>query len=309
MRMKIKVRLFSPLIFFLLSVSIAHSLSGFSVKIVTQDNWQLNAVLSNPENEKDFFLLVHSQKGSHENYLPFMRLLEKKEYGYLALDLRGHGKSLVSPESSTSTYKNFDMEGSDNQYNKMVRDLEAAVNFLSELGVEKKRIVLMGAVLGANLVVKAAALHPEIGKVAVLSLTFNIYGVHSVNPLKALGERPLLLVSSSNNYRRYKEFQILHLATKLNCSGRNVTSVVRERGAGEELLTSAVMNKILTWVENPVLPETREYFPPDASEKRKERISIYDNFFEDEITEGDDENFLPFEDEGQIQDEDGDKYE
>ncbi|GEM_PF-839086 len=250
-----KQAVFSAIIFLFAANSFA--LKGKHVFITTDDNWTLHALYHNPysdSQEGDFFLLIHTQRKNLYEFSHFMRQIEKRGYGYLALDLRGHGKSLTAPNGSTTTYKTFRTGGIDNQYNKMTRDIDAAVKFLREHQIEEKRIILMGTILGANLAIKAAAINQNIGGVIALTPILNANDVRSVNPLRAYGKRPIFLISSARGKRQYKEFQLLNDIAKTRSGKENVTVSIQKRGVGAKLLNSYTIGQIFVWVKNFKLP-------------------------------------------------------
>ena len=237
----------------LLSCAIPAQSAEF-VTFKADDNWQIHAKYSNPQNDKPFFLLLHAQKRSHLDFKNIFYHLQKHKYGYLALDLRGHGESIYIVEETTKTYKSFKLSGADNQFNKMARDIEGAIKFLADKEIPKDRLIVMGSLLGANLAIKTAAIHQEIRGVITLSAVLNVNYVLSVNPLKAYGKRPILFVTGTDNKRQYKEFQLLKDLAKTVSGEENITTVIEKNGAGSKLLTYNAIRKILAWTKNPKLP-------------------------------------------------------
>ncbi|MEA3306732.1 MAG: alpha/beta hydrolase, partial [Elusimicrobiota bacterium] len=195
-----------------------------------------------------------AQKKSLSDFNNIFPYLRRNNYGYLALDLRGHGESIYNLKETTETYKSFSLSGADNQFNKMARDIEGAIKFLESEEIPKERLIVMGAILGANLAIKTAAIHQEVRGVVTLSAVLNVNDVLSVNPLKAYGERPLLCITGTDNKRQYKEFQLLTNIAKITAGEENVTTVIAKRGFGSKLLSYTAIKKILAWVENPKLP-------------------------------------------------------
>ncbi|MCG2724981.1 MAG: alpha/beta hydrolase [Elusimicrobia bacterium] len=240
-----------PLLLFSLAIS---AQSAEFVTFKADDDWQIHAKFSNPKNNKPFFLLLHAQKKNLSDFKNIFPHFHRNNYGYLALDLRGHGKSVYNIDETTETYKTFALAGADNQFNKMARDIEGAIKFLESEGISKDRLIAMGSLLGANLAIKTAAIHQEIKGVITLSAVLNVNDVLSVNPLKACGERPLLFITGTDNKRQYKEFQLLKDIAKMSSGEENITTIVVKTGLGSDLLTSNVIRKILAWIKNPKLP-------------------------------------------------------
>jgi pimeloyl-ACP methyl ester carboxylesterase len=223
--------------------------------LTADDGWKLNArYLRAPENAPTV-VLIHGQKKDLTEWKIWFDQLKRYGYGYLAMDLRGHGNSFLAPDGSTTSYKSFAVSGPNNEFNKMIRDVEAALAYLSTNSVTGDRIILAGSALGANLAVKAAAIHPEISMTAAFSPALNVNDVLSVNPLYAYGRRPLLLMSGADRVRQYKEFQLLNEIAKLKCGKENVTTIVTAAGYGAgELVNKYNIRRIFDWFRNPRLP-------------------------------------------------------
>jgi pimeloyl-ACP methyl ester carboxylesterase len=225
------------------------------VTLLTDDGWQLNALYLRAADNAPTVVLIHSQKLDLTEWNIWFPHLKRYGYGYLAMDLRGHGNSFVAPDGSTTTYKAFAVSGPNNEFNKMIRDVESALAHLSTNGVTGDRIILAGSVLGANLAIKAAAIHPDISMTAAFSPVLNVNDVLSVNPLRAYGKRPLLLAGGANRAKQYKELQLLNDIAKQACGRENITSIVEAEGFGAgELVTKYNLRKFFNWFKNPRLP-------------------------------------------------------
>ncbi len=225
------------------------------VTLLTDDGWKLNARFLRAAENAPTVVFVHSQKLDLTEWGIWFAQLKRYGYGYLAMDLRGHGGSSLAPDGSTTTYKAFSISGSNNEFNKMIRDVESALAYLSTGGVTGDRIILAGSVLGANLAIKAAAIHPEIAMTAAFSPVLNVNDVLSVNPLRAYGRRPLLLVAGTNRAKQYKELQLLNDIAKQACGRENITTIVEAEGFGAgELVTKYNIRKFFNWFRNPRRP-------------------------------------------------------
>lgn len=231
------------------------------VKIKTDDGWILNAKWHSPLGRRPILLFIHSQKNNLTEWKKWMPVAEKYGFGYLAIDLRGHGLSNISPDGSTTTFKSFSVNGLDNEYNKMIRDVDAALVWISSQGFTMDRVVPVGSWLGANLAVKITAINKEIPMCVAIYPSMNINDVLIVNPLRAYGKRPILIVSSSRYEKKYKEFQLLNDIARLSCGKENVFSIVEENIDGPSDLKISAIARILGWTENPKIPEIIDYNP------------------------------------------------
>jgi pimeloyl-ACP methyl ester carboxylesterase len=229
------------------------------VTLTTEDGWNLNARYLPAPAGSPTLVLIHAAKSDLTEWEPLFKPLARYGFGYLAFDLRGHGNSFVMPDGSTTTWKAFSVDGQDNEYNKMLRDVEAAITYLSTRSVSGAQTVLAGSLLGANLAIKAAAIHPEIAMVIAESPLLNANAVLSVNPLRAYGDRPILFVAGADRARQYAEFQILNRTAQIACGKNNVTVLVEPKGLGPGLINKYNVRRVLDWVRNPRLPQLVEF--------------------------------------------------
>ncbi|MBI5743700.1 MAG: alpha/beta fold hydrolase [Elusimicrobia bacterium] len=228
------------------------------VSLSAEDGWTLNARYLKAAEGAPTLVLIHAQKSDLTEWEPLFKPLKRYGFGYLALDLRGHGNSFVAPSGSTTTWRAFAIDGQDNEFNKMLRDVEAAISFLSTNSVTGAQTVLVGSILGANLAIKAAAIHPEISMVVAVSPVLNVNSVLSVNPLRAYGRRPILLIAGADRARQYAEFQILNHTAQIACGKQNVAVIVEAKGFGPGLVNKYNLRRVLDWVKNPRLPDIVE---------------------------------------------------
>ena len=233
------------------------------ITLTTDDGWNLNARYLRASENAPTLVLIHGQKNDLNEWKLWYEYLKRYGYGYIAMDLRGHGNSFLTPSGSTTSYKAFATSGSNNEFNKMNRDVEAALAYLSTNSVTGDRIILAGSILRANLAIKAAAIHQDIAMVAAFSPVLNVNDVLSVNPLRAYGKRPLLLVAGANRAKQYKELQLLNDIAKQASGRENITTMVEAIGFGAgELVTKYNIRRIFDWFKNPRLPSVVDLSTP-----------------------------------------------
>lgn len=225
-----------------------------AVTFQAADGWNIHADYLPPEEGGSVVLLLHAHKSSSAEWKAFQARLRRHGYGWLAPDLRGHGRSVTDPSGSTVTWKNFRHSGADNEYNKMIRDVDGALAFLSTRAVGTERVIMAGAVLGANLAIKTAAIYKEIPKVIAVSPVLNVNDVLVVNPLRSYGRKPLLMLAGANRERQFKEFQLLNDIAKISCGAENVTTLVEAEGFGAELVNRYSARRIMDWLRNSSFP-------------------------------------------------------
>lgn len=127
-------------------------------------------------------VLVHMFTRSKDDWRPFAERLQSAGLTALALDLRGHGGSGGAAAPSPA----------------MALDVQAAVSFLAaRQGV--RGIAVVGASLGASAALLAAAESPLVRGTVLLSPASDYRGVRLEAALRKYGNRPLLLVTSSED--------------------------------------------------------------------------------------------------------------
>lgn len=230
---------------------------GEIITIVSEDNWQLGANYLKPEPGRPVLLLLHSLRRDRKEWLPLALEAQREGFGLLAIDLRGHGESINAPGGQQISFQSFKPQGTDNEFNQMLKDADSAIGYLVQQGVNEADIILLGAGIGANTAVRAAAVHPQLRMMGLLSPSLTAKDILTVNPIRVYGDRPLLLMTSSDSDKSFKEVLILRsialLSAKVN--PRRITFIALPKGQAGALLNSATIGQILQWVKTPERPE------------------------------------------------------
>lgn len=130
-------------------------------------------------------VLVPMMTRTRRDWEPVGAQLAAQGIAALAIDLRGHGESGVSPAAEESGVT------------PMQEDVVAAfLHLQSRPDVLHERIGIAGASLGANLAVAAGAALPGIRSVALLSPTMDYRGLRIEASARKYGARPMLLIAS-----------------------------------------------------------------------------------------------------------------
>jgi alpha-beta hydrolase superfamily lysophospholipase len=130
-------------------------------------------------------VLVHMLGRSKDDWNNVGDRLEEAGIMALAVDLRGHGRS----------------GGSNAQLAPMLQDVRAAISWMTARpGVRPDAIAVVGASLGANLALLAAADDPSIRAVALLSPSLDYRGLRlDSGSIKKIGSRPVWLAASAQD--------------------------------------------------------------------------------------------------------------
>lgn len=161
------------------------------ITITTEDGVNLSALFWNNEAFVSV-LLLHMMPAIKESWVPLGDQLSAKGFNVLAIDLRGHG------ESGGGNYQDF----TDEQHQEYYQDVKAAVAFLKNQ-FSHTEIILGGASIGANLVVKYMAEQQEVTKGFALSAGLDYYGIRAIDDIKNLAEdQQILLVAAKDDVRK-----------------------------------------------------------------------------------------------------------
>jgi alpha-beta hydrolase superfamily lysophospholipase len=161
-----------------------------TVTFRTDDGLTLSAAWHEPAvRPAPAVILVHMLSRSRRDWDGVAARLASDGIGALAIDLRGHGDSPA-----------FAFAPDTPDYTPLVADVAAARRYLgSRSDVLHARIGVLGASLGANLAVLAAAGDAGVSSLALLSPSLDYRGLRIEAALRKYGRRPALLVASDDD--------------------------------------------------------------------------------------------------------------
>jgi dienelactone hydrolase len=187
----------NPLSLFLLTACAAvalHSEAGAAtqqpVNFKADDGVTIAATLYLPSRPGPAIILLHPLTRSREDWRAVGGRLAEGGFVALAIDFRGHGAS--DPP--------IDDKG--RELSAMSLDIKAARAFLAgRREVIQGRVGILGASVGANLALTAAVGDSTVRSLALLSPGLDYRGIRTEAALARYGDRPALLVGSSeDNY-------------------------------------------------------------------------------------------------------------
>ena len=145
-------------------------------------------------------ILLHMLGRSRTDWDSVARWLQKNGYTVIVPDLRGHGLS-------TGDFQKFTPD----DFNKMTLDVAAVKSVLENQGVDIKRLVIIGASIGANIALSYAAEDPDVATVILLSPGLEFRGVKTSTAITKFN-KPLLVVASADD--QYSAQTAQELASK-----------------------------------------------------------------------------------------------
>jgi alpha-beta hydrolase superfamily lysophospholipase len=210
-----------------------------AVKFVTGDGCGIEAFYAAPSSGNYIFINAHGLGSGKEEWGPFQDALAERGYGWLSLDLRGHGGSLDCG-GKKADYRKF----SKAEWGSASRDIEAAALWLKKKGY--KKIIFCGASIGANLSLKAAA-EGAVKPAGVILLSPGL-DYAGVKPELYLAKAPKRLLFAAAEDDRYAWRSALTLHGQAGKKGLRPSSLDGGSGHGVTMFkTPATINEILGW--------------------------------------------------------------
>ena len=155
-------------------------------KVLIFGNW------ITPEAPKAAALLLHMMPADKNSWSMLQDELRKRNIASLAIDLRGHGKSIKKGDE-TLDYTAF----SDFEHQDSSKDIEASLHFLKKKGFDAGQIIMIGASIGANLALQTMIRNPEMPAAVLLSPGENYRGIETYSLADELKPEQALLAAGS----------------------------------------------------------------------------------------------------------------
>lgn len=238
------------------------------VSLTTQDGWILSALYQSAQENNRTVVLLHDLGKNKEQFSTFKSALAKEGFGYLALDLRGHGQS-----TNQEDYRRFAREGVDNQFNKMTRDVDAALTFLDKKRIPSSNIAVLGSGLGANVAAKSMTFWPDTPLLALISPTTNNRAVLSI-PAMRLYKGNSLIAAGAADKKMFLEASVLRNVAFLTAGEGNVTFLTAYDLTSHEMLDKYLIPSLLQWLKTPQKPELLPDEPENPSDENSETEGI-----------------------------------
>jgi pimeloyl-ACP methyl ester carboxylesterase len=226
------------------------------VELKTVDGWSLKGKYLASKSSTTVVVLLHGTGQRKEVWYHLGRYLARAGYGYLALDLRGHGESLAAPDGQQLSWRKFKATKNDNDFANMSLDIQAAVTWLVSAGIPEEGIGLIGTDVGGSVAIKYAAVHPHVPFVVMLSPGMSYQEVLTVNAVRAYKDRPILMVYSDADKNSARATPILYEFAKRSVGELKASVVMVPRIHGVRIpMNGPAIRQIIAWIKSPVKPE------------------------------------------------------
>jgi dienelactone hydrolase len=224
------------------------------ITLSTSDGWKIAAwywAPTTPKVEAPGVILLHQRGADKSSWGTFPAQLVKQGYAVIAIDLRGHGESL-SPGGKPLAAA----ELQDPEYIAMLRDVRAADQYLgSQPGVDKDRIGIIGASLGANLAIIYLSANRHVRTAVCLSPGLDYKGLRPLEYMEAVDKRPLYLIAGRDDASSAQAAEEISCAGTID--GPKSLRLLDGKAHGTELLSGSTgLDKTIStgWLLN--------YLPP-----------------------------------------------
>ena len=241
----------------LLCATLASYAKEAPVSLTTQDGWRLVAVYQAPQAGNKTVVLLHDLNKNKEVFTSLKASLTKNGFGYLALDLRGHGQSTGGGQA-----RSFAKVGVDNQFNKMTRDVDAAIDFLKKKGITENKIALLGVGLGANVAAKSTTFWPDVSALGLISPTANVRDVLSIPPMR-LYKGSVLIAAAAADKKMFLEASVIRNVAFVTHEedSRQITFLTAYDLKSHEMLDKYLIPSVIQWLHTSQRPEVAATSP------------------------------------------------
>lgn len=217
-----------------------------TVILNTSDGCRLEAFYLAPSPGSYVFINAHGLGSDKNEWAGFQAGLKTAGYGYLSLDLRGHGASR-SCAGKKADYRAFTRE----DWAAVFRDIQAAAAWLKKKRTPARRLVFCGASVGANLAFKAAMEGPvKPYALVLLSPGLEYAGVNIEAYITS--PRPFRLLAVASPDDQYA-WQSSHLLVQESVK-RSLDAAFVHGGSGHGVnmfRAPTAIPAILSWLSNP----------------------------------------------------------
>jgi alpha-beta hydrolase superfamily lysophospholipase len=195
-------------------------------------------------------ILLHSYSTARQSWAAFQRTLAQRGLASLAIDLRGHGESLRGEQGVALDYKKFAEE----DHLASMEDVRGAYEWIRKRGIERARIAVVGASIGANMALRFLSEEPQVAAAGLLSPGVNFHGVETPDAAEhVIPEQGVWMAASAGDDQESYN-SVLALDPLLEIQHKTIE---RLQGAGHGLkmfdADAALMGKLADWLRDRVL--------------------------------------------------------
>jgi len=194
-------------------------------------------------------LLLHMMPADRQSWSKLQEALRERGMASLAIDLRGHGESVVQ-DGRRLDYRDFE----DEQHQGYLEDARAALFWLRTRGFDAAHVTLVGASIGANVALAIAAEHPAIPAVALLSPGENFRGITTYDAAEALRPQQALFAAASEGDDQESFDAMREIIRRAPSSGKTAKPFA-SAGHGTNLFTAVprLVGELADWISQQII--------------------------------------------------------
>lgn len=213
-------------------------------------------------------IFLHGISQSKKIWHPYAVKLAEKGYAVLAIDLRGHGESVINRKEKKLFWRSFSSEDWKYIDSDVVNSIEALKTNHPQVDIAK--ILIVGSSMGSCVsVVTAEKLKDKVKGIVLISPFTNYKGIESRVSLVNYGDNPILIIVSKTDKSSFDASSELVKYSQ----GEHEIVLVKNAGHGTFMLKfePKLEQIIYDWVDKK-FPATQEMIPvePKKAKKNKE---------------------------------------
>lgn len=195
-------------------------------------------------------ILLHMLPAARQSWAAFQQVLAQRGLASLAIDLRGHGDSVKGPGGKPLDYKKF----SEEEHVSSINDVRGAYRWLRTRGIERERIAVAGASLGANLALQFLSEEPRVPAAALLSPGETYHGVNVLEPAENVLPHQAVWMAASGGDDAYGAASAESLMNKLAVEEKTHEKLLGA-GHGTKMFETnpQLMDKLADWFRDRIL--------------------------------------------------------
>lgn len=217
---------------------VSKELVAEEVSFLTTDNFEIFSTYYAQEDNTPAIILLHMLDRNRDDWNDFALMLQNEGYTVLSIDLRGHGQSVFKNEEKF-VWNDF----SEQDFNNMVLDVEAAKNFLMEKA-DLSNLFVIGASIGANMALYYGS-ENDVKGIVLLSPGLEYRGVKTEEAMKNYKGPVLIVASNEDTYSATSANKLYSLA-----QGKKQIKVYDDAGHGTRMFAKTDLEVlIINWLK------------------------------------------------------------
>ena len=225
------------------------------VRVTTSDKLRIAGTFYAPKSKKGnspAALLVHDAGADKSQLAEVAEYLQKKGFGVLTLDLRGHGKSVTED----ANWSQCDEEAQGRMWSLTVRDLKAGAAFLSDKkGIHASNLTVVGFGAGSSLAVRHGVKDENVRAVVLISPRAENFGFNIITSTGDLAGLPTLIMSAKDN--RQNATRLVEAGHRANDGYEFIDTVVMKSKRDKLLEDRRLKTELAKWMRDQAMPKKK----------------------------------------------------